>query len=62
MFNHKEYVLAIYETGSFTKASERLFISQPSLSATIKRLEEKIGSPIFDRATSPIGLTEIILK
>lgn len=59
MFKHKDYVLTILETGSFTKASEKLFVSQPSLSATIKRLEDKLGAPLFDRSNSPIKLTEV---
>lgn len=59
MFKNREYVLTIYKEGSFTRASEKLFISQPSLSASIKRIEEKLGAPIFDRSTTPIALTEI---
>ena len=59
MFKSKDYVLAICREGSFTKAAEKLFVSQPSLSATVKRLEEKIGSPIFDRSSSPVALTEV---
>ncbi len=58
MFRHKDYIITIYEVGSFTKAAEKLFVSQPSLSATVKRVEEKIGTPIFDRSTSPLTLTE----
>lgn len=59
MFRNREYVLTVYKEGSFTRASEKLFISQPSLSASIKRIEEKLGAPIFDRSTTPICLTEI---
>lgn len=59
MFKNKEYVLAIVREGSFSKAAERLYISQPSLSATIKRIEDKLCAPIFDRATTPIALTEL---
>ena len=59
MFKHKEYVLTIYNEGGFTAAAEKLFVSQPSLSTTVRKLEEKIGAPIFDRSTSPISLTEI---
>ena len=59
MFKNREYVLTVYKEGSFTRASEKLFISQPSLSASIKRIEEKLGAPIFDRSTTPISLTEI---
>lgn len=59
MFKNKEYVLTVYREKSFTKASEKLFISQPSLSASIKRIEEKIKAPIFERSSSPLKLTEI---
>ncbi|MBQ7368484.1 MAG: LysR family transcriptional regulator [Clostridia bacterium] len=58
MFRHKDYIMTIYETGGFTKAAEKLFVSQPSLSATVKRVEDKIGAPIFNRSTMPITLTE----
>ena len=59
MFRNKEYILAVYREGGFTKAAERLFVSQPSLSASIKRIEEKVSAPIFDCSSSPISLTEI---
>ena len=59
MFKNKEYILAIVREGTFSKAAEKLFVSQPSLSATVKRLEEKLGAPIFDRTTMPVGLTEL---
>ncbi len=59
MFKNKEYVLAVCKAGGFTRAAEKLFISQPSLSASIKRIEEKIGAPIFDRSSTPLTLTEI---
>lgn len=59
MFKHKDYVLNILETGSFTKSAEKLFISQPSLSATVKRIEDKLGAPIFDRSSFPLQLTEV---
>lgn len=49
MFKHVDYVYAVYEEKSFTKAAEKLFISQPALSATIKKLEKDLGYPIFER-------------
>jgi DNA-binding transcriptional LysR family regulator len=43
------YFLAIVETGGFTKAAERLFVSQPSLSVGIKKLEQELGVTLFER-------------
>ena len=62
MFSGKEYVYEVYKEKSFSKAANNLFISQPSLSSTIKRIENKIGMPIFDRSTAPVGLTGCGLK
>ncbi len=59
MFTNKNYIITIYKEGSFSKAAQALYISQPSLSATVKRIEEKVGLPIFDRSTHPISLTEV---
>ena len=47
------YVLAICETGSFTKAAERMSITQPSLSLLIKRLERELGLQLFEREQGP---------
>ena len=58
MFQLKHYVKEIERTGSFSQASKNLFVSQPSLSASIRRLEDKIGVPLFDRSTHPVHLTE----
>ena len=58
MFSNPEYVYEVYKERSFSKAAKNLFISQPALSVTIKRIENKIGCPIFDRSTNPVGLTE----
>ncbi|WZL73408.1 LysR family transcriptional regulator [Clostridiaceae bacterium 35-E11] len=57
MLKDMEYVYTVYLEKSFSKAAEKLFISQPALSATIKKLESKIKVPIFDRSTNPIQLT-----
>lgn len=51
------YFLAIAETGSFTKAAERLFVSQPSLSAGIKKLEHELGVVLFERGGRKVLLT-----
>lgn len=52
-----EYVLILAEERSFSKAAQRLFVTQPSLSQFIKNLEAQLGIQLFDRSTSPIGLT-----
>lgn len=62
MFQGMEYVYAVYLEKSFSKAAEKLFISQPSLSANVKRVEQHIGYPIFDRSTKPLSLTECGLQ
>lgn len=43
------YFMAVVETGSFTKAAERANVTQPTLSAGIKRLEEDLGTVLIDR-------------
>jgi len=58
MFTNKDYVYEVYKLRSFSKAAEKLFISQPSLSATIKRIEERLGAALFDRSVYPIQLTD----
>ena len=58
LFNGYGYIYEVYKTKSFSRAAENLFISQSSLSATIKKIEKRIGVEIFDRSTTPIGLTE----
>ena len=57
MFDGKEYVYAVSEEKSFSRAAQKLYISQPALSTAIKKVEKKIGRPIFDRSTNPISLT-----
>ena len=52
------HIEAILESGSIRSASRRLFVSQPSLSQYVKRLEDTLGCPIFDRSKSPWTLTE----
>jgi LysR family hydrogen peroxide-inducible transcriptional activator len=53
------YFLAVAETLNFTRASERSFISQPALTKAIQRLEEAIGGRLFERAKSPVQLTDL---
>ena len=59
MFQSMRYIYEVYKEMSFSRAAQKLFISQPSLSAAVKKEEERIGAPIFDRSTNPIHLTEV---
>jgi LysR family transcriptional regulator, carnitine catabolism transcriptional activator len=51
--------LAIAEEGSFSKAAQRLAVSQPALSRTIILMEEMIGARLFDRNTRNVSLTPV---
>ena len=52
------YFLAVAETGNFTKAAQRSFVSQPSLSQQILNLEAEFGQPLFHRLGRKAVLTE----
>ena len=51
------YVIAITEMGSFNKASEVLYISQPSLTGAVQELEKELGIVIFNRTRKGVTLT-----
>jgi LysR family hydrogen peroxide-inducible transcriptional activator len=52
------YVIAVVETGNFTRASERLNIAQPSLSQQVIKLEKELGHKLFHRLGRRAVLTE----
>lgn len=54
-----KYVLAVAEHQNFTKAAEKTFVTQPTLSMQIQKLEEELEIQIFDRSKKPIELTDI---
>jgi DNA-binding transcriptional LysR family regulator len=56
-FRHLRYIVAIAQTANFTRAAERLFLAQPSLSRQIKDLETEIGFPIFKRTREGVRIT-----
>lgn len=53
------YVLAVAEHQNFTKAAEKAFVTQPTLSMQIQKLEEELSVQIFNRGKKPISLTEV---
>ena len=53
-WNQLRYVLTIAEEKSITRAAQRLYLTQPSLSLSLKALEEELGTPLFTRG--PDGL------
>jgi LysR family hydrogen peroxide-inducible transcriptional activator len=52
-----QYILALSETQHFSRAADSCFVTQPTLSMQIKKAEELLGFPIFDRNRTPIELT-----
>jgi molybdenum-dependent DNA-binding transcriptional regulator ModE len=57
--NQVRYFLALCEERNFTRAAKRCGVSQPSLTNAIKRLEQKLGGPLFHRDRRNIELTEL---
>ena len=58
-FRHLKYIVAVAETGNITRAAERLYVSQPSLSKQIRDIEEEIGVQIFDRYPDGVVATPV---
>ncbi|MFT5963486.1 MAG: LysR family hydrogen peroxide-inducible transcriptional activator [Flavobacterium sp.] len=54
-----KYVLAVAEYKNFTLAAEKCFVTQPTLSMQIQKIEEELNIFIFDRSKKPIQLTDI---
>ena len=57
-FQQCRYVQTIAETGSFSKAAKKLFLTQPNLSASIRDLEEELGVQLFERSNTGAKLTD----
>src|SRR5690606_42063058 len=57
-----EYIVAVDTYRSFVAAAEKCFVTQPTLSMQIQKLEESLGVKIFDRSRQPVEPTEVGLK
>lgn len=59
MIDEKElaYILQVAEEGTFSQAARKLYVTQPSLSQRIKKVETELGTELFDRRTNPLTLT-----
>lgn len=55
---HLRCFLAVADSGSFTVAANRMFLTQSSLTATIQQFEEAVGLKLFDRTTRRVAMTE----
>ena len=54
-----KYIIAVAETRHFGKAAERCFVSQPTLSGQIKKLEKELGVTIFERTQRSVEVTPV---
>ena len=52
-----KYVDAVYRCGSFSRAAQELFLTQPALSIAVAKTEARLGMPLFDRTAKPLRLT-----
>src|SRR5262245_48080340 len=56
--HHVRYFVAIAQSGSFTAAAEVAFVTQPTLSSAMAKLEGELGVPLFERSSRGVRLTE----
>src|SRR5579862_2056990 len=54
-----KYLVALADTGHFGRAAERTFVSQPTLSAQLKKLEEYLGVKLIERQPKNVQLTDV---
>ena len=58
-FNELRYLVAIAQEKSFGRAAQRCFVSQPALSVAIQKLEEELGTQLFERGRAEITVTPV---
>lgn len=52
------YFVTLVQAGSITKAAQQLYVAQPSLTKSLKLLEEELGYPLVERSASGVHLTK----
>lgn len=57
-----QYLVAVHDLGSFSKAAEECFVSQPTLSGQLKKLEQELDTTLIERSTRSILFTQAGLK
>lgn len=58
MQQEMKYIYTVYRHGSFSKAAEELFLTQPALSISVQKVEHELGLSLFNRDKKPLELTE----
>ena len=54
-----QYLVAVHETSNFSKAADKCFVSQPTLSGQLKKLEESLGAKLMERSTRKVLFTQL---
>jgi LysR family hydrogen peroxide-inducible transcriptional activator len=58
-FNELRYIVAVAQERNFGRAAQHCFISQPALSVAIQKLEEELGTQIFERGKNEVTVTPV---
>ncbi len=58
MEQEMRYIWQVWQEGSFSRAAEKLYMTQPALSIAVKRVEAGLGAELFDRSRHPLELTQ----
>ena len=56
-YRNMQAFLCVAESATFAEAAEKLFVTQPALSSSIKKMEEQLGGQLFSRTTRRVQLT-----
>ncbi len=57
--NELRYIVAVAHERSFGRAAQRCFVSQPALSVAIQKLEEELGTRLFERGKAEVSVTPV---